>query len=126
MRRRPVDALSLTLTPNPDPYPCLYPYRLPPTPLAPAIPPALPPPTPSPLPRCGAASWLPRVIGGPWGTWVAAVEDHQLRLEDTEQQMDLREQEDAANEVIKDANALSREEAKCDVCGKVASPTSNP
>ena len=69
---------------------------------------------------------LPRVIGGPWGTWVAAVEDHQLRLEDTEQQMDLREQEDAANEVIKDANALSREEAKCDVCGKVASPTPDP
>ena len=54
------------------------------------------------------------------------MEDHQLRLEDTEQQMDLREQEDAANEVIKDANALSREEAKCDVCGKVATPTPDP
>ena len=40
--------------------------------------------------------------------------------------VDLREQEDAANEVIKDANALSREEAKCDVCGKVATPTPDP
>lgn len=122
---------------------------------------------------------------------MGAVEDHQLRLEDTEQQMDLREQErrrpatlgvggcnpvcwrlppfvledaslrtgmrlqplvhvvaaagthscnllhtlaasgayggslrclrlqeDAANEVLKDANALSREEARCDVCEK--------
>ena len=55
----------------------------------------------------------------PWGSWVSTVEDHQLRLEDTEPQMDLREQEDAANEVIKDANALSREEARCDVCGKL-------
>ena len=66
------------------------------------------------------------MVGGPWGSWVATVEDHQLRLEDTEQQMDLREQEDAANEVLKDANGLSREESKCDVCEKVALPLPLP
>jgi len=69
---------------------------------------------------CGAASWLPRLVGGAGGGWVRHVEDHQLRLEDTEEMMDLLEQENAANDLNRDANHLSREEARCGACDRAA------
>ena len=41
------------------------------------------------LPR---ESWLPQVLSSPHGKWIARVEDHKLRLEDSEVSLSVREQ----------------------------------
>ncbi|KAL1525513.1 hypothetical protein AB1Y20_020369 [Prymnesium parvum] len=63
-------------------------------------------------------SWMRQLVtpGSPFTHWVAAVEDHQMSLENMEESLTSRDKEDAANEFVRDMNALSREEAVCFKC----------
>ena len=52
------------------------------------------------------------------GQWLATVEDFDLQLEDNaDEGLSLREQEDAANDLVGENNKLVREEVRCAACG---------
>jgi|TARA_B100000524_G_C23370300_1_gene269202 hypothetical protein len=56
---------------------------------------------------------------------ILSVEDHDMRLEDTDENLTAREQEDAANELVRDANQMEREDVRCGACGAKGKETFN-
>ena len=87
------------------------------------IPPSLPVP-PSALTGATAnlppTTWVDNLVEAGAG-WLVSVEDHDRRLEGEEEALDAVDMEDAENELRKDENALPRESAICELCGKAHS-----
>jgi transcriptional regulator ATRX len=65
-------------------------------------------------------SWVDHLVEAAAG-WLVSVEDHDKRLEGEEEALDAVDMEEAENELRKDENALPRESAICELCGKAHS-----
>eukprot|EP00965_Chrysotila_dentata_P157572 5205472-Pleurochrysis_carterae.AAC.2 len=80
----------------------------------------LPETPPADLSECAsfsAESWLPSLCAKRGADWLLGVEDHNLLMEDTEEApLSRSEQEDAANDLIRDANRMQRESTFCMSC----------
>jgi len=65
-----------------------------------------------------ADSWLPALGASPMGRqWLGGVADHNSSLEDTEETLSDAEQQEAANELVRDTIETGREEMRCQACG---------
>ena len=59
------------------------------------------------------------MAAGRVGAWLASIDDHDILIEDTEEGLSVREQEDAANDLLAEQISMAREEHEtcCQICG---------